>query len=175
MTGTREFKVCVVGGEKVGKTSLITVYGTGAFPTGFVPALAENYGGKLQLPDEQVDLTILDSQSSETYDSIRPLSYNAADAFVVCFNLIDISTLRQVETKWKREVRSVGPRGAPVILVGCQADLRDSCAKDDHKQYFDCMGEVSEIVTTEEGLTCQAKNKFFAYIECSALNGDNCE
>ena len=175
LTGTRAFKVVVLGGAKVGKTSLIMFYGTGEFPAGYTPSLADNYGGKLDYDGEQIDLTITDSQSDETYDAVRPLTYNNTHAFVICFNLIDKKTLMEVETKWKKEVKNLGPYGVPIILVGCQADLRDSCSDTDHKQYFNCMDEVSEIVTTEEGLKCQEKNRFYAYLECSAIKRENCE
>ena len=60
---------------------------------------------------------------SSAYDSVRSLSYAEADVFLVCYKISDPSTLYNVKNKWMPEIRK-HRSNAPVILCGCQSDLR---------------------------------------------------
>jgi GTPase SAR1 family protein len=60
---------------------------------------------------------------SPAYDSVRSLSYAEADVFLVCYKISDPSSLYNVKTKWIPELRHFRS-DVPVILCGCQADLR---------------------------------------------------
>lgn len=57
------------------------------------------------------------------YDSVRSLSYAEADVFLVCYKISDPSTLYNVKNKWMPEIRR-HRSNVPVILCGCQSDLR---------------------------------------------------
>lgn len=60
---------------------------------------------------------------SSAYDSVRGLSYNEADVFLVCYKVSDPSTLYNVKHKWIPEIKRQRS-DVPVILCGCQNDLR---------------------------------------------------
>ena len=60
---------------------------------------------------------------SPAYDSVRPLSYQEADVFLLCYKISDPISLYNVKNKWIRELRQHRP-DVPVILCGCQSDLR---------------------------------------------------
>lgn len=60
---------------------------------------------------------------SSSYDSVRSLSYAEADVFLVCYKISDPSTLYNVKNKWMPEIRR-HRSNVPVILCGCQSDLR---------------------------------------------------
>ena len=60
---------------------------------------------------------------SSAYDSVRSLSYAEANVFLVCYKVSDPSTLYNVKNKWMPEIRQ-HRNNAPVILCGCQNDLR---------------------------------------------------
>ena len=67
---------------------------------------------------------------SPAYDSVRPLSYAEADAFLVCYKISDPISLYNVKNKWVREVNAYCQaagvnRKVPVVLCGCQSDLRN--------------------------------------------------
>jgi Ras-related C3 botulinum toxin substrate 1 len=51
------------------------------------------------------------------------LSYPGSDAFIVCFSIIDLSSFREVKSKWETEIRAHCP-SSPIILVGTKLDLR---------------------------------------------------
>ena len=61
---------------------------------------------------------------SAAYDSVRSLSYQEADVFLLCYKISDPVSLYNVREKWSREIRQFRP-DAPVVLCGCQGDLRD--------------------------------------------------
>ena len=60
---------------------------------------------------------------SSAYDSVRGLSFNEADVFLVCYKVSDPSTLYNVKHKWIPEIKRQRS-DVPVILCGCQNDLR---------------------------------------------------
>ena len=73
----------------------------------------------------QINYTICDLpiSGSSAYDSVRGLSYNEADVFLVCYKVSDPSTLYNVKHKWIPEIKRQRS-DVPVILCGCQNDLR---------------------------------------------------
>ena len=51
------------------------------------------------------------------------MAYREADVFLLCYKISEPSSLFNAVNHWCPEVRSVAPV-TPIILVGCQADLR---------------------------------------------------
>lgn len=51
------------------------------------------------------------------------LSPHRSDVVVLCFSIANPNSLHHVKTMWYPEIKHFCPR-APVILVGCQLDLR---------------------------------------------------
>jgi len=51
------------------------------------------------------------------------LAIREADVFLLCFKVTDPSSLLSALNHWCAEIRAAAPH-APVVLVGCQADLR---------------------------------------------------
>ena len=72
----------------------------------------------------QIIINIIFFLGSSAYDSVRSLSYAEADVFLVCYKVSDPSTLYNVKNKWMPEIRQYRSN-APVILCGCQSDLRN--------------------------------------------------
>ncbi|XP_048237534.1 rho-related protein racA-like [Haliotis rufescens] len=65
-----------------------------------------------------------DETESEDYDRLRPLSYPQADVFLVCFDVTNRDSFKNIRKKWYPEVDLHCPYKARVI-VGCKTDLRD--------------------------------------------------
>ena len=61
---------------------------------------------------------------SPAYDSVRSLAYHDANVFLLCYKISDPISLYNVKNKWVGEIRRHHPR-APVVLCGCQEDLRE--------------------------------------------------
>jgi len=60
---------------------------------------------------------------SHAVTSSRALAYRDADVFLLCYKISEPSSLFNALNHWCPEVRSVAPT-TPIILVGCQSDLR---------------------------------------------------
>ena len=67
---------------------------------------------------------LIPSSGSPAYDSVRSLAYHEADVFLLCYKIADPISLYNAKNKWIGEVRRHRP-DAPVILCGCQTDLRN--------------------------------------------------
>ena len=60
---------------------------------------------------------------SHAVSSSRALAYREADVFLLCYKISEPSSLFNAVNHWYPEIRAVAPV-TPIILVGCQADLR---------------------------------------------------
>ena len=125
MADRRNVKIVVVGDGAVGKTSLITAYGENRFPEDYVPTVSDTFTGPCTYDGEEMTLRIWDTSGQQEFGNIRPIAYNGADAFVVCCSLVDKDSFINATTKWKEEIRKLGPHNCPKILCGTKADLRD--------------------------------------------------
>eukprot|EP00094_Tigriopus_californicus_P008714 TCALIF_08399-PA protein Name:"Similar to RHO1 GTP-binding protein RHO1 (Ashbya gossypii (strain ATCC 10895 / CBS 109.51 / FGSC 9923 / NRRL Y-1056))" AED:0.04 eAED:0.04 QI:0/0.66/0.5/1/0.33/0.5/4/504/500 len=88
-------------------------------PTSFDKVLATQEVNK-----QKVDLILWDTSGSPAYDSVRSLSYPDADVFLLCYKITDPISLRNVKSKWVPEIRRHARQCVPIILCGCQSDMR---------------------------------------------------
>ncbi|PPR07064.1 hypothetical protein CVT26_005265 [Gymnopilus dilepis] len=105
-------------------------------------------------------VSLWDTRGSEDWDRLRPLSYIAADIFLLCFSVVDPRSFAQVPRKWAPELEHSGPPDAEVVLVGTKIDLRDTDKAKNHP---------SSYVSHELGLVMRGTIGAAAYCECSAL------
>ena len=49
---------------------------------------------------DEISFTIWDTSGSPAYDSIRPLSYNEADIFMLCFSVPGIKGTMNIFIEW---------------------------------------------------------------------------
>ena len=101
-----------------------------------------------------IKLFLLFLLGSSAYDSVRSLSYAEADVFLVCYKVSDPSTLYNVKNKWMPEIRQYRSN-APVILCGCQSDLRND------SEVISSLGKRGRAPVTPE----QALGKKFLHFE----------
>ena len=103
---------------------------------------------------------------SPAYDSVRPLSYQDADVFLLCYKISDPISLYNIKNKWIRELRAHRV-DLPVVLCGCQADLRTDPITLSH------LGKTGRTpVTIEQALAICCEISAINYIETSAKYPD---
>ncbi|CAD7086725.1 unnamed protein product [Hermetia illucens] len=120
----KEVKVVLVGPAKCGKTALIQRFVNDTFSDNYIPTGFEKYSTKSKIGDYTIEYSIWDTSGSGSYDTVRPLAYQDAQAFILCFNVGEPESLEHAIHKWLPEVRAHCNVSTPIILCGCKADIR---------------------------------------------------
>lgn len=155
-------KLVCIGDGAAGKTCLLIVFANKEFPDKYIPTVFENYVASIQRDDTTVELALWDTAGQEDYSHIRPLSYQDAHVFLICFAVDNRDSFENVEAKWVPEMRHYCAN-VPYVIVGCKSDLRQDTAK------------AANAVSQQEATAMAQKVGALAYIECSAKNNDNIE
>ena len=121
------------------------------------PTVFDNYACTVCVNGKPLDLTLWDTAGQEDFDRLRPLSYPQTDVFVLCFSLINPTSLANIRDKWLPEVR-IGCPGAKLVLCGCKSDLRDRW------QPSSRLKPVNELEAATLAASIGAQ-----YVRCSAL------
>ncbi|KAH6797443.1 RAC-like 10 [Perilla frutescens var. hirtella] len=164
-SASRFIKCVTVGDGAVGKTCMLICFTSNKFPTDYIPAVFDNFSANVALEGTTVNLGLWDTAGQEDYNRLRPLSYRAADVFVLAFSLTSRASYENIIKKWIPELHHFAP-GIPHVLVGTKLDLRED------KQYLgDHPGLVP--VTTAEGEELRDYIGASCYIECSSKTQQN--
>jgi len=121
----RTLKCVLLGDGAVGKTSLIISYTTNGYPTEYTPTTYDNYSVKVGVDQEEVRLQISDTAGQDDFDHLRPLCYPDCDVIMMCFSVVNPTSLVNVKEKWVPEARKYLPK-VPIVLVGTQTDLKSN-------------------------------------------------
>ncbi|XP_046989708.1 rho-related GTP-binding protein RhoE-like [Schistocerca americana] len=116
-------KIVLVGDSKCGKTALVERFVSDKFVEVYTPTGFEKYGSTYNVADYRIHFAVWDTSGSPAYDTVRPLAYQDAKVFLLCFRVSDPDSLDNAVNKWYPEIRQHCDN-TPVILCGCQSDLR---------------------------------------------------
>ena len=116
-------KLVLVGDGSVGKTCMLISYTSDCFPTDYVPTVFDNYEAKVKCLNKMIKLSLCDTAGQEEYERIRPLTYTKADVFLICFSMMDNTSLDNAIDKWLVEIEENVP-DAEKVFVGTKSDLR---------------------------------------------------
>jgi len=180
-------KCVVVGDGAVGKTCMLMSYTRNQFPKEYVPTVFENYQATVQVDEEPTSLSLFDTAGQESYDRLRPLSYDMTDVFLICFAVNDVTSFKNVENKWIKEISHFAP-GVPFLLVGTKSDMRSeqkellpassaeqmSDVKNDSKDLASAIPteqkpEPVDMVLGSSAEQMKERLKAAGYFECSAM------
>ncbi|EFC42240.1 small GTPase [Naegleria gruberi] len=108
-----------------------------------------------------------DTEGQEDYERIKPLSYPETDLFCACFSTVSSISFENIQHKWIPEIRHYNP-DSPIILIGCQADLRNSSKvlKELKFQHF------TTPISFSEGELMARSTGCCTYVESSAMTGE---
>lgn len=159
-------KLVIIGDGACGKTSLLSVFTLGYFPTHYVPTVFENYVTDCRVDGKSVQLALWDTAGQEDYERLRPLAYHKSHVILIGFSVDSPDSLENVRHKWIEEARERCP-DVPIILVGLKTDLRqDPIAMEEMRK------KSQKFIAAKEGeqmaQLCGARK----YLECSSLTGE---
>ncbi|ORZ15790.1 ras-like GTP-binding protein Rho1 [Absidia repens] len=164
-TGVHKRKLVIVGDGACGKTSLLTVFAHGKFPSGHVPTVFDSYVKDFDVDGDHVELALWDTAGQEDYDRLRPLSYPDTNVILIAFATDLPDSLDNITEKWLPEVKKYCP-DQPYLLVACKNDLRNDPLTIEELKKIN-----SAPVSTEQGMAVAEAIKASGYVECSSKQG----
>ena len=151
----RKFKLVFLGGQCVGKTSLITRFMYDSFDTNYQATIGIDFLSKtMYLEDRTVRLQLWDTAGQERFRSLIPSYIRDSSVAVVVYDTTDVKSFYEIN-KWIDDVRSQRGNDAIIVLVGNKTDLADR-----------------RQVTLEEGQK-KARELDIKFVETSAKSGYN--
>lgn len=159
-------KLVIIGDGACGKTSLLSVFTLGYFPTLYVPTVFENYVTDCRVDGKSVQLALWDTAGQEDYERLRPLAYSKAHVILIGFSVDSPDSLENVKHKWAEEARERCPE-CPIILVALKKDLREDPAAQEEMRK-----KSLKFVTWKEGNDMKEAIGARKYLECSSLTSD---
>ncbi len=168
---TRTIKSVVLGDGAVGKSCMLISYACNRFPEEHAPTVFGTYFAPVRIDANDYEgcprtatykLLFFDTAGQEDYNVLRRPCYPRPDVFLVCFSVVNPSSMENVCEKWVPEVRKYCSK-ASVLLVGTQIDLRE-----DRTTLENLAKAKQKPSTREQGERLAKKIKAFGYVECSA-------
>lgn len=159
-------KLVIIGDGACGKTSLLSVFTLGYFPTHYIPTVFENYVTDCRVDGKSVQLALWDTAGQEDYERLRPLAYSKAHVILIGFSIDSPDSLDNVKHKWVEEAAERCP-GVPIILVGLKKDLRD-----DPVAIEEMRKKSLRFVAERQGEQTAQEIGARKYLECSSLSGE---
>ncbi|KAL9604394.1 MAG: hypothetical protein Q9219_000582 [cf. Caloplaca sp. 3 TL-2023] len=156
MTTSLEAKICVLGAQGVGKTSLVQRYIKGTFtPSTTASTVGASFLTKRVLDIDSgttVRLQIWDTAGQERFRSISKLYYRGASAILLVYSIIDEQSFDEM-ARWMKEVKEHIADDVIVHIVGTKNDV---VAQDPGRRrvpFERCIAYVAENLFPTQGST----------------------
>ena len=154
------YKIIIIGDSGVGKTSLLSKYIKGVFPSSPLPTIAIEFATKIIQIKEGgfIKAQIWDTAGQEKYKSITSHHYRKAVGGLIVYDITKRTTFDNV-LQWLSDLKNNADKGCICALVGNKIDLVEK----NHR-----IREVSE----DEGKLLAKKYEMLFY-ETSALSNQS--
>ena len=149
------YRVVVLGGSAVGKTSLLRRFFRDSHNYQHIVTLEDLYKEKLVVDNHRIDLDIIDTSGTEDLPAMRRQAIEKAHAIVIVYALNDKDSFAEAEYL-RNEVLDIRGTMPPTIIVGNKADLCNDTSED--------RLEMCDFINTEWG---------HRHVECSARDDTN--
>ena len=151
------FKIVLVGDSSVGKTNIMGKYLKNEFHEDSKSTVGVEFGSKeFVIENHTVRVQIWDTAGQERYKAITSAYYKGAKGAFVVYDITRKGTFESVD-KWVSDLKATADKKITLLLIGNKCDLEDQrqISKDQAEQ--------------------KAKSFDIAYLETSALSGENLE
>ena len=151
------FKIIIIGDASTGKTNILSKYLNNKFEKDSKATIGVEFGNKIfEIKNSRVNCQIWDTAGQERYKSMTKAFYKGALGALIVYDISKKDTFENVEN-WITDLKKSSDKKVSIILIGNKNDL-----------------EESRQVKKEEG-EMKAKEHGIAFLETSALNGNNIE
>ena len=154
------YKIIIIGDSGVGKTSLLSKYIKGVFPSSPLPTIAIEFATKIIQIKEGgfIKAQIWDTAGQEKYKSITSHHYRKAVGGLIVYDITKRTSFDNV-LQWLSDLKNNADKGCICALVGNKIDLVEK----NHR--------IREV-TEDEGKLLAKKYEMLFY-ETSALNNQS--
>ena len=119
------YKVVLIGGSSVGKSSIFKRYMQGSFDKKSQVTMSASYMEKT-VPvagSKPIKIQLWDTAGSERFKTINRIYYRDATAALVVYDITKKDTLFREAEHWIKDLRENAPPHVIIALVGNKSDL----------------------------------------------------
>ena len=150
-------KVILIGDSSVGKTNIMSKYLKNQFNENSKATVGVEFGAKIfKINNRNIKAQIWDTAGQEKYKAITGAYYKGNKGAFFVYDITRKETFYSVD-KWINDLKVSGDPKLNILLIGNKSDLEDK------REVFKEQGEE------------KAKSFGCAFLETSALSGDNVE
>ncbi|KAL8681385.1 MAG: hypothetical protein Q9186_002460 [Xanthomendoza sp. 1 TL-2023] len=147
MASSLEAKICLLGAQGVGKTSLVQRYVKGTFtPSSTASTVGASFLTKRVLDVDSgtlVRLQLWDTAGQERFRSISKLYYRGASAVVLVYSIVDEKSFDEMG-RWLQEVKENTSDDIVVHVVGTKSDVVAQDPSQRMVPFESCIAYVAE-------------------------------
>ena len=148
-------KIILIGDSAVGKTNIMNKYLKGTFHENSKATVGVEFGSKLfKIENHNIKAQIWDTAGQEKYKAITGAYYKGSKGAFIVYDITRKDTFESAD-KWINDLKVTADPKINIRLIGNKSDLEDK-----------------REVLKEQGEE-KAKSFGCAFLETSALNGDN--
>ncbi|KAE9548647.1 hypothetical protein FO519_008138 [Halicephalobus sp. NKZ332] len=133
-SGPSELTLIVMGGEKVGKSALVSQFLWNSFPEEYRPTVEEFNWIEYDIGGGDLVLQVIDTAGSRDFLAMRSLYTKTGDVFIVVFSLEDPDSFQEAK-RIIQEIKTENRRSAPIFLVGNKEDKEDPKLKSEAQEF----------------------------------------
>mmetsp|Transcript_90041 Transcript_90041/g.156011 ORF Transcript_90041/g.156011 Transcript_90041/m.156011 type:complete len:217 (-) Transcript_90041:86-736(-) len=146
-------KLLLIGDDSVGKSSLLSRFADGKFPTPHVTIGMDFKIKMLDIGGRRVKLQIWDTAGQEKFHSITQQHFRNANGIILVYDVTDEESFSNIRC-WATQIAAHAAEDAECLLLGNKADM-----------------ETAKWVTDAAGGKALADEYGFSFLEASAKTG----
>ncbi|CAH1795618.1 unnamed protein product [Owenia fusiformis] len=154
---TEHFRICIMGGASVGKSSIISQFLYDKFLEDYNQTVEDFYRGEYEIYGHKMILDIIDTSGAFSFPAMRNLSIQTSDAFILVYAVDNPQSFEEVKALRTMIMEERIDGSAPVVIVGNKADIGGSKRK----------------VSTEDVYSIATDEWSHGYVEASAKENQN--
>lgn len=118
-------KLCLIGDQAVGKTSLAHRFIKRSFPTVYKATIGVDVLSRtIDLLDQRVEISLWDFSGQSLFSRVRSTFYRAAVGIIVVFDVANENSFSNIQAWWDEARKNVESETPPeAILLGNKSDL----------------------------------------------------